>query len=48
MKDSISKLKMIDIPKENNHHKDELIKLFIDKGIITNDIDENYSVNRKN
>lgn len=34
MKDSISKLKIKDILKENDHHKDEILKLFIDKGII--------------
>ncbi|WP_281419322.1 hypothetical protein [Clostridium psychrophilum] len=37
MKDSISELKIKEILKENNHHKDEIKKLFIDKGIIPKD-----------
>lgn len=37
MKDSISKLTIKDMLKESDHHKDEMIKLFIDKGIITKD-----------
>lgn len=35
MRDSIAKLKIEDILKENDHHKAEIIKLFIDKKIIT-------------
>jgi hypothetical protein len=42
MKDSISKLTIKDMLKENDHHKDELIKLFIDKGIISKDTYKNY------
>lgn len=37
MKDSISELKIKDLLKESNHHKDEILKLFIKKGIITKD-----------
>ena len=37
MKDVISKLTINGMLKESDHHKDEIIKLFIDKGIITKD-----------
>ena len=42
-KDSINKLKVKDILKDTNHHRDELIKLFIDKGIITKDTYKDYN-----
>ena len=44
MKDSILKLKIKDILKDNDHHKDEMIKLFIEKEIITKDT---YKDNKK-
>ena len=37
MKDYISELKIKEILQKNDHHKDEIIKLFIDKGIIPKD-----------
>ena len=35
-------MKNSNILKENDHHKDELIKLFIDKGIIAKDTYKDY------
>ena len=47
MKDSIPKLKIKDILNGNDHHKEEMIKLFIDKGIITKDTYKNYHSKEK-
>jgi len=47
MKDSISKLKIKDILEENDHHKDEMIKSFIDKGFITKDTYKKYNSKEK-
>lgn len=48
MKDSISQLKIKDMLKENNHHMDEILKLFIKKGIITKDTYKDYHTKEKN